>query len=141
MRYSLLESKKLKGEIGELIVAHLLRRKGFFLYRPWKLLEKIEKLKLPESYEVEFLRENYRTMDYFAIFPERDSVSSREVVHELFSGCGLRRYFEKAPHQGFVVEVKAGSSELSSRQRRMIEKAVRLGFRAIVARVNFEEDY
>ena len=139
--YSLLASNKLKGEISELLVAHLLRRKGFLVYRPEKLLMKIRRLKLPESYEVEFLREHSKTMDFFAIFPESNAMDSREVVFQLFSCCGLKRYFERPEHQGFVVEVKSGSAELSPRQRGMIRQAQRLGFKSLIAHVRYSENY
>ena len=141
MRLNLLSSNKLKGEIGELLVAHLLRRRGFLVYRPERLLAKIERLGLPQSYEVEFLREHSRTMDFFAIYPESGASDSREVVFQLFSGFGLGKYFRKPCHQGFVVEVKSGTAELSTRQRRMLRLAQRLGFKAIIAKVSFTGDY
>lgn len=141
MMYNLLASNKLKSEIGELLVAHVLRRKGFIIYRPAKLLTKIEKLRLPRSYEVEFLEKYGKTMDFFAIFPERAAMDPREVICQLFSGGGLNRYLEKPPHQGFVVEVKSGSAGLSSRQRRMLKQAQRLGFKALIARVIFAGNY
>ena len=139
--YSLLASNKLKGEISELLVAYLLRRKGFLVYRPERLLAKIERLGLPQSYEVEFLREHSRTMDFFAIYPESGASDSREVVFHLFSGFGLGKYFRKPCHQGFVVEVKSGSAELSPRQRRMLEQAQRLGFKGLIAHVRYSENY
>jgi hypothetical protein len=92
MLYSILESKSLRGEVGELLVAQVLRKKGFYLYRPAKLLAKIKSLELPETYEVEFLRKHSKTMDFFAIFPRDHCIDSREVVCQLFSGYGLKKY-------------------------------------------------
>ena len=141
MMYSLLASNRLKGEIGEILVAHLLRRKGFLVYRPEKLLAKIRCLRLPESYEVEFLEKHRKTMDFFAIYPEQYGMDSREEVFQLFSGCGLIRYFERPHHQGFVVEVKSGSADLSPKQKGMIRQAQRLGFKGLIAHVCYSENY
>lgn len=46
-----------------------LRREGFLVYRPGKLVERVRRMGLPESYEVEFIEEHRRTMDFFAISP------------------------------------------------------------------------
>ncbi len=70
LEYNILsEDKKIKGLIGEIIAAKCLKKKGFIVYRPSRILRFLEEVNAPDNYEVQFLRRYQKTMDFFAVLP------------------------------------------------------------------------
>lgn len=60
----------------------------------------------------------------------------------MFMGLRLEKYRRgESRHWGFVVEVKSDSFSLSTRQRGMMARGMRLGFKGLIARVKLREDY
>jgi hypothetical protein len=147
-KYNLLEeSTKVKGEIGEIIAANYLRKSGFIVHRPWRILSLLERVGVPNNYEVRFLKRYRKTMDFFAVFPCPDEyLIPREAICEVFANGGLDKYDGVcSKSQGFVVEVKThlnGSSHLASKkQKLMFQTAKKLGFEFLLMQVNLQNDF
>ncbi len=148
VKYNILEeSTKVKGEIGEVIAANYLRKSGFIVHRPWRILSLLERIGVPNNYEVRFLKRYRKTMDFFAVFPGTDEyLIPREAICEVFANGGLDKYDgSRLKSQGFVVEVKTnlnGNSHLASKkQRRMFQIAEKLGFEFLLMQVNLQKDF
>lgn len=140
------ECTKLKGEIGELVVSSHLKKKGFIVRKPRSILALLERVGVPFSYEVEFLQNHYKTMDFFAVYPRDDElVLDRSAICEVFNGTGLNRYMTESKSKGFIVEVKTGfngcKSRPSKKQKQMFRLGRKLEFGVIIAEVDLKENY
>jgi hypothetical protein len=148
VKYNIIEENtKVKGEIGEVIAASYLRKSGFIVHRPWRILGLLERVGVPNNYEVRFLKRYRKTMDFFAIFPGPDDyLIPRQVICDVFSKGGLDKYDgTQSKSQGFVVEVKSnlnGNSNFASKkQKLMFQTAKKLGFEFLLMQVNLQNDF
>jgi hypothetical protein len=142
----LTENSQVKGRIGEVIASHYLRKQGFIVNRPSRILRQLGRAGVPNNYEVQFLRRYRKTMDYFAVYPRDDPLLiRREAVCEVFAQGGLDRYSTPLKSKGYVVEVKTNHNakhpSVSKRQKRMFSHARKLGFKVILIIVTFRENY
>jgi hypothetical protein len=147
VEYNILdESTHVKGEIGEVIAANYLRKIGFIVKRPWRIISLLERVGVPNNYEVQFLRRYKKTMDFFAVYPCSDSLLiPREAVCDVFAKGGLNRYNSKLKSVGYVVEVKTNLNgsphHASKKQAGMFRLARKLGFGVLLVHVTLNEDF
>jgi hypothetical protein len=139
-------NSQVKGRIGEVIAAYYLRKQGFIVDRPSRILKLLGRAGVPNNYEVRFLRRYKKTMDYFAVYPRDDPLLVRkEAICEVFAKGGLERYTAKPRSYGYVVEVKTNHNgkhpSVSKRQKRMFRIARKLRFKVILIIVTFRENY
>mgnify|MGYP004211014849 CR=1 FL=1 len=84
-------NSQVKGRIGEVIASHYLRKQGFIVNRPSRILKLLGRAGVPNNYEVQFLRHYKKTMDYFAVYPRDDPLLiRREAV--LFPSSAQYRF-------------------------------------------------
>ena len=138
-------NSQVKGRIGEVIASHYLRKQGFIVNRPSRILKLLGRAGVPNNYEVQFLRHHKKTMDYFAVYPRDDPLLIRKAaVCEVFAKGGLDKYSKHPRSNGYVVEVKTNLNRrlrVSECQARMFRFARKIGFGVILGLVIFRKSY
>jgi|TARA_B100000315_G_scaffold258182_1_gene309429 hypothetical protein len=138
-------NSQVKGKIGEILAAHYLSEQGFIINKPYRVLKILENAKVPNNYEVQFLNQYQKTMDYFAVYPRVDPLLiRREAICETFTQGGLNKYTSANSSKGYVVEVKTCVNKkhgITKRQLKMFHLAEKLGFGGMLIFVKLKENY
>ncbi|MFX1513107.1 MAG: hypothetical protein ACFFCQ_11015 [Promethearchaeota archaeon] len=143
---------RLRGQLAEEIAAYYARNYyNLTIYRPKQILRECKSLNLETSSLFRFIENQMQTMDFFGIWPKKEiyEIDWNSQLRQIFSKKSLEDYlFEQSISfpRGYIIEVKSGSSreaisQISSRQKDMIEKGKNLGLHILLPEVVFERNW